>query len=62
MARPALRLLSVLAVSVLLATPASADPGTGWIRIKNEDGISVYTKEVKGSDLIAVKGKTWLSV
>ena len=58
MTRYALFLLPTLALSLLLAPPADADPKAKWERINREDGITVYSKSVKGSDLIAVKGET----
>ena len=58
MIRRALNLLPSLAVSLLLVTPATADPGAKWTRINREAGITVYSKTVKGSDLVAVKGET----
>lgn len=42
-----------LLVLLLLPTTASADD---WEKINTEDGVSVYSKAVEGSDLVAFKG------
>jgi hypothetical protein len=58
MIRAALTVLLTLCSSLLLVTPATADPSAKWKRINREDGITVYSKTVTGSDLVAVRGKT----
>lgn len=58
MIRHALTVILTLTLSLLLATPAAADPSGKWKRINREAGITVYSKTITGSDLIAVKGKT----
>lgn len=48
-----------LAVSVVLAVPrgARADgPAPAWERISDKNGITIYRREVPGSDVIAFKG------
>jgi len=58
MTRSALTLLLTLASSLLLVAPAAADPSAKWERINREAGITVYSKTIAGSDLVAVKGET----
>ncbi len=58
MIRRVLSLLPTLALSLLLSAPAAADPGVKWERINREGGITVYSKTVEGSDLVAFKGET----
>ena len=47
-------LLPTLALGLLLVAPAAADPAGAWERINREEGVTVYKKVIKGSDLIAV--------
>ncbi len=61
MNRPTLTSLLALALSALLVTPAAADPSGKWQKINREDGITVYSKTITGSDLVAVKGKTTIN-
>lgn len=35
----------------------TADPNEGWEKIRDEDGITVYRKEVEGSPLVAFRGE-----
>jgi hypothetical protein len=44
--------------TALLLLPMVAFAGDGWEQVNKEDGVTVYSKSVKGSDLVAFKGET----
>jgi hypothetical protein len=53
-----MRLRSLMLAAVLvLAAPRDAAADTQWEKIDDTDGITVYRRDVPGSDVIAVKGE-----
>lgn len=51
-----MRSLLLAAVGVCFAAPAYALTPDGWEYITTDDGVSVYKKEVEGSDIVAFRG------